>query len=233
MLKKTFLAVIPARSGSKRLPNKNQKDLNGKPLIAHTIEAALKSKFITKTIVSTDSMELQKIANKFKALTPFLRPIELAQDDTKSIDVVVHALKYLKENENQTYDYIVLLQPTSPLRDEKDIDNAIKYLEEKHADAVISVCEVEHNPAWSNKLDNTKSMENFLDKKYINSRFQDLEKFYRLNGAIYICKTDKLLEEHTFLIKNNIFAYEMSQEKSVDIDTNLDFIIARAIMDSK
>jgi CMP-N-acetylneuraminic acid synthetase len=233
MIKKTFLAIIPARSGSKRLLNKNQKDLNGKPLIAYTIEASLKSKYITKTIVSTDCIKLQEIANNFKAETPFLRPEELAQDDTKSIDVIVHAIKYLNENQKETYDYVVLLQPTSPLRDEQDIDNAIEYLEEKNANAVISVCQVEHNPLWSNKLDNTKSMENFLDKKYINSRSQDLEKFYRLNGAIYICKTEELLKENTFFINNNIFAYEMSQEKSVDIDTHLDFIIAKAIMDSK
>lgn len=233
MIKKTFLAVIPARSGSKRVPNKNIKDLNGKPLIAYTIEAALKSKYITKTIVSTDSIELQKIAHKFNASAPFLRPIELAQDETKSIDVVTHTLKYLKENEKEVYDFVILLQPTSPLRNEKDIDNAIRYLEKKNADAVISVCEVEHNPLWSNKLDKTKNMEKFLDKQYINSRSQDLEKFYRLNGAIYICKINKLLEENTFFINKNIFAYEMAQEKSIDIDTNLDFIITKAIMDSK
>lgn len=233
MKNKTFLAIIPARGGSKRLPNKNIKELNGKPLITYTIEASLKSKYITKTIVSTDSEEIQKIASENNACVPFLRPKELSLDESKSIDVIIHALNYLKENKNEIFDYVVLLQPTSPLRNEKEIDKAIEYLKEKQADAVISVCEVEHNPLWSNTLNETKSLSNFLDKKYINSRSQDLKTFYRLNGAIYICKTEELLKENTFFINNNIFAYEMSQEKSVDIDTHLDFIIAKAIMDSK
>ncbi|MGM0520145.1 MAG: cytidylyltransferase domain-containing protein [Campylobacterota bacterium] len=227
---KTFLAVIPARAGSKRLPNKNIKDLNGKPLISYTIEAAKNSKYISEVIVSTDSNEIKDIAIKSGAKAPFLRPEELAKDDSKSIDVITHALSFYKNNLNKEFDYVLLLQPTSPLRTQEDINNSIEYLFKKSADAVISVCEMEHNPIWSNTLDEQKSMKNFLDKKFINKRTQDLEKFYRINGAIYICKTDQLIKENRFFIDENIYAYEMSQENSVDIDTKLDFKLAETLL---
>lgn len=233
MKKNSFLAIIPARSGSKRLPNKNIRTLNGKPLISYTIEAALKSKYITETVVSTDSEKIKFIANQYGATTPFLRPKELALDETSSIDVVIHCINYYKENFNKEFDFVILLQPTSPLRDELDLNNAIEYLIEKNADAVISVCEMEHNPIWSNILDETNSMENFLDEKYINKRTQDLPEYYRINGAIYICKVNKLMNEKRLLIKENIYAYKMSQQHSVDIDTNLDFILAKTILEVK
>lgn len=228
MRNKTFLAIVPARKGSKRLPNKNIKELNNKPLIAYTIEASLKCKYITKTVVSTDCENIKRISLNYGAEVPFLRPNELSLDETKSIDVITHVINNLEEQ----YDYIILLQPTSPLRDYLEIEKAINLLNEKNADAIISVCETEHNPIWSNTLDHTKNMENFLDKKFINSRSQDLNKFYRLNGAIYICKTDILKKQNTLFIDKNIFAYEMPQEKSVDIDTKLDFIIAEAILNN-
>lgn len=228
-----FLAIIPARSGSKRLPHKNIKELNGEPLISYTIKAALKSKYITQTVVTTDCEKIKAIANKYGASTPFLRPTELAQDETSSIDVVLHCINYYKEKLNQEFNYVILLQPTSPLRDEIDLDNAIEYLIEKNADAVISVCEMEHNPIWSNILDKSCSMENFLDEEYINKRTQDLPKYYRINGATYICKVDKLISEKRLLIKENIYAYKMTQEHSIDIDTELDFILAKTILEKK
>jgi CMP-N,N'-diacetyllegionaminic acid synthase len=233
MKNRNFLAIIPARSGSKRLPNKNIKDLRGQPLISYTIQAALNSKYINETVVTTDCEEIKNVAKKFGANTPFLRPSYLAQDDSTSIDVAKHCIEFYKNTLNKEYDFIVFLQPTSPLRDEKDIDKAIEFLIEKDADCVISVCEMEHNPIWSNTLDETKNMNNFLDEKYINRRTQDLPKYYRINGAIYICRVKKLLEENRLLLKNNIFAYEMSQEKSIDIDTNLDFLITKTLLDSK
>ncbi len=233
MKKNSFLAIIPARAGSKRLPDKNIKNLNGKPLISYTIEAALKSKYITETVVTTDSEKIKFIANQYGASTPFLRPKELALDETSSIDVVIHCINYYKENFNKEFDFVILLQPTSPLRNELDLDNAIEYLIEKNADAVISVCEMEHNPIWSNILNESCSMENFLDEKYINKRTQDLPKYYRINGAIYICKISKLMNEKRLLIRENIYAYKMSQQHSVDIDTNLDFILAKTILEEK
>ena len=222
-MNKTFLAIIPARGGSKRLPRKNLLDLCGKPLIAWSIEAALKSKYISKIIVSSDDEEILNIAKEYKA--DFIkRPDELASDTATTFD----ALKHTLENVGK-YDYVVLLQPTSPLRSEKHIDEAIELLKEKNADAIISVCEMEHSPLWSNTLDENLDMSNFLRDEVLNKRSQDLPKYYRLNGAIYICKTDKLLENKGFFLKENIYAYKMNKKHSVDIDEEIDFIIAREI----
>lgn len=223
-MNKTFLAIIPARGGSKRLPRKNLLDLCGKPLIAWSIEAALKSKYISKVIVSSDDEEILNIAKKYKA--DFIkRPDELASDTATTFD----ALKHTLENVGK-YDYVVLLQPTSPLRSEKHIDEAIELLEEKSADAIISVCEMEHSPLWSNILDENLDMSNFLRDEVLNKRSQDLPKYYRLNGAIYICKTEELLENKGFFIKENIYAYKMDKKHSVDIDEEMDFVIAEKLM---
>jgi CMP-N,N'-diacetyllegionaminic acid synthase len=223
-MNKTFLAIIPARGGSKRLPRKNLLDLCGKPLIAWSIEAALKSKYISKVIVSSDDEEILNIAKEYKA--DFIkRPDELASDTATTFD----ALKHTLENVGK-YDYVVLLQPTSPLRSEKHIDEAIELLEEKSADAIISVCEMEHSPLWSNILDENLDMSNFLRDEVLNKRSQDLPKYYRLNGAIYICKTEKLLENKGFFIKDNIYAYKMDKKHSVDIDEEMDFVIAEKLM---
>ena len=222
-MNKTFLAIIPARGGSKRLPRKNLLDLCGKPLIAWSIEAALKSKYISKVIVSSDDEEILNIAKEYKA--DFIkRPDELASDTATTFDALNHTLENVEK-----YDYVVLLQPTSPLRTEKHIDEAIELLKEKNADAIISVCEVEHSPLWSNTLDENLDMSNFLRDEVLNKRSQDLPKYYRLNGAIYICKTDKLLENKGFFLKENIYAYKMNKKHSVDIDEEIDFIIAREI----
>ena len=223
-MNKTFLAIIPARGGSKRLPRKNVLDLYGKPLIAWSIEAALKSKYISKVIVSSDDEEILNIAKEYKA--DFIkRPDELASDTATTFDALKHTLENVEK-----YDYVVLLQPTSPLRTEKHIDEAIELLKEKNADAIISVCEVEHSPLWSNTLDENLDMSNFLRDEVLNKRSQDLPKYYRLNGAIYICKTDKLLQNKGFFLKENIYAYKMNKKHSVDIDEEIDFIIAEKLM---
>ena len=221
---KTFLAIIPARGGSKRLPRKNVLDLNGKPLIAYSIEAGLKSKYIDKVVVSSDDEEILDISQKYGALT-IKRPDELSSDTATTFDAIKHTI----ENTNE-YDYIVLLQPTSPLRDNNHIDEAIELLETKHADAVVSVCEMEHSPLWSNTLPEDANMSMFLRDEVKNKRSQDLEKYYRLNGAIYICKTEKLLEEKSFFLKENIFAYKMDRESSIDIDEEIDFKIAKILI---
>ena len=222
-MNKTFLAIIPARGGSKRLPRKNLLDLCGKPLIAWSIEAALKSKYISKVIVSSDDEEILNIAKEYKA--DFIkRPDELASDTATTFDALKHTLGNVGK-----YDYVVLLQPTSPLRSEKHIDEAIELLEEKSADAIISVCEMEHSPLWCNILDENLDMSNFLRDEVLNKRSQDLPKYYRLNGAIYICKTEELLENKGFFIRENIFAFKMNKENSIDIDEEIDFIIAGEI----
>ena len=220
-----YLAIIPARGGSKRLPNKNILDLNGKPLIAWSIEAAKKNKYINNIVVTSDSEKILDIANKYNIKT-IKRPDFLATDTATTFDTIKHTIDSLQEK----YEYIVLLQPTSPLRNEKHIDEAIELLEKKNADAVISVCETEHSPLWSNTLPEDLNMSNFLRDEIKNKRSQDLPKFYRLNGAIYICKTDKLLEEKTFLLKNNIYAYIMDRKSSIDIDDEIDFKLAEILI---
>lgn len=226
-MNKTFLAIIPARGGSKRLPRKNVLDLAGKPLIAHSIEAGLKSKYISKVVVSSDDEEILQISEKFGADT-IKRPDYLATDTSSTFDAIEHTINSLEK-----YNYIVLLQPTSPLRNEKYIDEAIELLIEKNADAIVSVCETEHSPLWCNTLDDTLSISNFLSDEVLGKRSQDLPIFYRLNGAIYICETKKLLENKSFFLKENIFAYKMERKNSIDIDTKLDFKIAKIIIGDK
>ena len=227
---KKILAIIPARGGSKRLANKNLLPLNGKPLIGWSIDEAKVSKYIDRLIVSTDSQEIREVAKAFGADTPFLRPSELAEDETRSIDVVIHAVHFLKA---ENYDYVILLQPTSPLRDVDDIDGAIEYFFDKNATSIIGVCEMEHSPIWSNTLDEDRSMDRFLDPKYNNSRSQDLPTYYRINGAFYMSKVNSVLENETFFIDHDIYAYIMSLEHSVDIDTYIDFTTAEAILKQK
>ena len=224
-MNKTFLAIIPARGGSKRLPRKNILDLCGKPLISWSIEAALKSKYISKVVVSSDDEEILNISSNFGA-DIIKRPYELANDTATTFDAIKHTINNLEK-----YDYIVLLQPTSPLRNEKHIDEAIELLEEKQADAIVSVCEMDHSPLWSNTLPKDGNMNNFLRDEVLNKRSQDLEKYYRVNGAVYICKTDKLLENKSFFLKDNIFAYIMDRKSSIDIDEEIDFLFAQRVIE--
>lgn len=221
---KTFLGIIPARGGSKRLPRKNLLNLCGKPLIAWTIEAGKKSRYIDEIIVTSDDDEILGISKQFGS-NIIKRPKELASDTALTFDAVKHVLDSISES----YDYVILLQPTSPLRNEKHIDEAIEFLFVKNADAVISVCETEHCPLWCNTLPDNKSMEGFLKEEIKNKRSQDLPKYYRLNGAIYICNIDKLLKAKSFFLEKNIFAYIMDKKSSIDIDEEIDFILAQAL----
>lgn len=224
MSNNNFLAIIPARSGSERLPDKNKLNLCGKPLISWTIEAAKRSKYINKIAVSSDDSEILKIA-KESSVEIIVRPDEFASNTATSVDVIKHSLEILDR-----YEYVILLQPTSPLRNYRHIDESIKFLKQKNADAIISVCETDHNPLWSNTLGRNLSMSNFIENEQSSKRSQDLEKFYRLNGAIYICKTKNFLEENTLFIKKNIFAFLMDKKSSIDIDDKLDFEIATIYM---
>lgn len=229
---KKILAVIPARSGSKRLPGKNTKILAGKPLIQWTIEAALDCELIDKVVVSTDDLHIANLSQEQGATVPFIRPDHLAQDSSSSIDVLIHTLDYYSEK-GVLFDFVMLLQPTSPLRDAEHIHAAIKLLTEKGADAVISVCETEHSPLWTNTLDETGSMATFLREEVKNKRSQDLPDYFRLNGAIYLVNTDRLQTEKTMFIANNIYAYKMDRKSSVDIDENIDFLLAKLILNNE
>lgn len=224
---KNLCAIIPARKSSKRLPNKNKLDLCGKPLIAWTIEAAKESKYIDNIIISSDDMDIMDIAKRY-SVQFIKRPDILATDEAKTIDVIIDVINKLKIS----YDFVILLQPTSPLRNHKHIDQAIELLIEKNADAIISLCEMDHNPLWSNILKDDLSLKGFISENIKNKRSQELTKYYRINGAIYICKTSILLKEKTFFIENNIFAYVMDKYSSIDIDDEFDFNFAKFALDN-
>jgi CMP-N,N'-diacetyllegionaminic acid synthase len=221
---KTFLAIIPARGGSKRLPRKNILDLAGKPLISWSINAGLRSQYIDRVVVTSDSAEILEISEKIGA-DVLQRPRDLASDVSTTFDAIKHSIDNLNR-----YDYIVLLQPTSPLRNENHIDEAIELLGEKNADAVISVCKTGHSPLLSNTLPDNGSMEGFVQENLKNKRSQDLEEFFIINGAIYICETNLLLKEKSFLLRSNIFSYRMKRDDSVDIDDRVDFVVAESFL---
>ncbi len=224
---KNILGLIPARGGSKGLPRKNIKPLLGKPLVAWTIEQALASKYLDRVVVSTDDKEIVEISRKYGAEVPFLRPEELATDEAKSIDVVLHAISWVEEND-KPYDLLMLLQLTSPLRTEEDIDRAIELLFEKGTSAIVSVCEVEYHPYWSNVLPADGCMKDFIKPEVINKRRQELSPFYRLNGAIYLAYCHYLKQEKSFF-GDKTFAYIMPRERSIDIDEEIDFILAEIL----
>lgn len=222
------LAVIPARSGSKGLKNKNIKLLNNKPLIAYTIEAALKSKLFDEIFVSTDSYEYAKVAKQWGANVPFLRNSELATDTASSWEVVKSAvINYEKIGEK--FDIITLLQPTSPLRTKQDILNAFEIFINKNANAVVSVCEVDHSPLWCNELSADNSLSDFLNDSVLNMPRQKLPTYYRINGAIYIVNKDHLMSTDN-IYKEKSYASIMSKWNSIDIDSEFDFIFAESIL---
>jgi N-acylneuraminate cytidylyltransferase/CMP-N,N'-diacetyllegionaminic acid synthase len=181
---KSVLAIIPARGGSKGLTGKNIKELCGKPLIAWSIEQAKSCSGIDRIVVSTDDRRIAEIATKYGAEIPFMRPAELANDTASTIEVIFHAINWLKEHENYQAGYTLLLQPTSPLRIAEDIEGAIRMLKDKDARAIVSVCKTDHHPWWSNILPEDGNMKDFLRPEILNKRRQDLPVFYRLNGAI-------------------------------------------------
>lgn len=221
------LAIIPARSGSKELKDKNIKLLNGKPLLAYTIEAAKQSNIYSHILVSTDSENYGKIAIQYGAEVPFYRSKENALDTASSWDVVKETLRKYKDMGIE-FDTFTLLQPTSPLRNFEDIQNAYQLFIEKNATAVVSVCEMEHSPLWSNTLPENNLLLDFL-KNDTNTQRQKLKTFYRINGAIYMADVKEFLKD-TNLYRDNCYAYKMPIERSIDIDTELDFKIAEIII---
>lgn len=222
------VAIIPARSGSKGLVHKNIKTLCGKPLIAHTIEAALKSGLFEEVMVSTDSPEYAEIAKEFGAQVPFLRSSDLANDQASSWDVVREVIEYYESN-GKTFDSVCLLQPTSPLRTDQNIHEAYELFEQKNAVTVVSVCEMDHSPLWANTLPDDFSMKQFLRPEVLDKNRQGLETFYRINGALYIVQVDHL-KNHANIYGEGSFAYVMDKKDSIDIDDMDDFLVAETYM---
>ena len=229
---KRVLAIIPARGGSKGLPGKNIKELCGKPLIAWSIEQAKVCNNIDRVVVSTDDENIAKVAKQYGAEAPFMRPAELANDKASTVDVIFPTIDWFKKHQDYRPEYILLLQPTSPLRTVEDIEGAIQTLKDKDARAVVSVCETNHHPWWSSTLPENGNMKDFLRLYNLNKRRQDLPVFYRLNGAIYLADTGYLYEYNGFLGPDT-FAYEMPKERSVDIDSAIDFKLAEFLLEEK
>ncbi|WP_079474811.1 acylneuraminate cytidylyltransferase family protein [Marinococcus halophilus] len=225
------LAIIPARSGSKGLKDKNIKHLDGKPLIAYTIEAAINSKKFDEIMVSTDSKIYADISRNWGASVPFLREKELSTDLSSSWDVVRNIIKnYLLQGKK--FQTITLLQPTSPLRGSEDIAKAHEIMLEKKAESVVSVCEVDHSPMLTNTLPKDHSLQNFITEKQSSKRRQDSPAYFRINGSIYIVRTDTI-DKANFLYNSKSFAHIMSPEKSIDIDNELDFNFAEFLFQNK
>lgn len=221
------IAIIPARSGSKGVKDKNIRDLCGKPLMAYTIEAAIKSREFDEVIVSTDSEKYATIAKRYGASVPFLRSEATASDTASSWDMVEEVLNGYRER-GQEFDTFCLLQPTSPLRSADDIIGAYQLYKEKANFAVVSVCEAEHSPLWCGHLPEDGGFAGFIDKENMKQR-QAGGKFYRLNGAIYIVDIKKFANDQ-FLYQDGSFAFIMPQDRSIDIDTEIDFKLAEVTM---
>lgn len=227
MENKGSIAIITARSGSKGLRDKNIMPLCGIPLIAYSIRAAIESHCFEKVFVSTDSPRYATIAMEYGADASFLRSEEMSSDNAGSWDVVREVLSEF-EKRGFSYRRAMLLQPTSPLRTAQDIINSFQMMEEKHANSIVGVTETDHSPLWSNTLPSDLSMEHFRNEKYCDLPRQMLPKYYRVNGAIYLIKTEELAAEK--MLRRNSYAYIMPQDRSIDIDTELDFMIAEMIL---
>lgn len=225
------IAIIPAREGSKGLPGKNYKLLNGKPLITYTIQAALESEIFDEVLVSTDSEKIAEIAKENGAIVPFLRPSSLSGDKVSSDMVIAHALGFMEERK-EYFEYVCKLQPTSPLRRAADIKEAFSLLMDKNANSVISVCECEHSPLWSGVIGEDLRIDGFMSKQLAITNRQDLQKYYRLNGAIYFSKVESFKKNGCFFGQKSI-AYIMPKERSVDIDDILDFRFAEMLLVEK
>jgi len=227
-----ILALIPARSGSKRVPKKNIKPLGGKPLIAYTIEAARKSKYITRIIVSTDSEEIASIAKKYGAEVPFLRPKEISQDSSTEMQFFEHALNWLYENEKYEPELIVLLYPTSPFRKPESIDKAIeKILKYPEADSLRSVrlCREHPYKMW---IIEGEYLKPFVEKEDANIHtlaYHLLPKVYIQNASIYITKLSTIRDKKS-PIGDTVIPFIMDEIESLDINTPFDFQLAEIII---
>lgn len=222
---KTVLGIIPARGKSKGVPRKNMKRLGGKPLIAWTIEESKKSRYLDRFILSSEDEEIMLFARYLGCDVPFVRPVELAQDDTPGIEPVLHALETLPER----YDYVVLLQPTSPLRTKEDIDRCIELCVKQNASSCVSVTESDKSPYWMYVLNEIGKITPLLETEKRYNRRQDLPKVYTVNGAVYIAEVGWLLSNRSFM-SNETHGYIMPRERSVDIDTELDFKFAEFLL---
>jgi CMP-N,N'-diacetyllegionaminic acid synthase len=224
---KKVVGLITARGGSKGVPGKNIIELGGKPLIAWSIQTALQSRYIDRLILSSDDEDIISIAEDFGCEAPFRRPVELANDTASSVDVARHALTRLEEK----FDYLVLLQPTSPFRLASDIDECLDLCLSRGAPAAVTVTKADKPPAWMFELDTEQYLQSVLPTPSTATRRQDLKEIYALNGAVFIVRIDGFRETNSFLPRGTVGKI-MPIERSLDIDTAQDLFIARALANS-
>lgn len=222
------IAIIPARSGSKGLKDKNIKLLDGKPLLWYSVQAALRSQCFDTVMVSTDSEKYAEIAKKCGAEVPFLRSKLTSTDNSSSWESVREVLKKY-ERMNITFKNVMLLQPTSPFRTAEDITKSFEIMKKRNAHSVVGVCEVDHSPLWSNTLSDDRCLKNFIKPEIQNMEGrQNLPVYYRINGAIYLTKATESVGED--LYSELSYAYVMPRSRSIDIDTEFDFEMAEFIL---
>jgi CMP-N,N'-diacetyllegionaminic acid synthase len=227
---KKVLAIIPARGGSKGLPGKNSRELCGKPLIAWTLEKAKKSHYLDMILVTTDCSQIAEIARQFGGYVPFLRPADLATDQASTFDTVFHALEYLKENECHLFDFVVLLEPTSPLREDYDIDRMLEKIAlcESDFDSIVSVGEVGQHPSLMKRLVD-ENVHAFCPDLPLTTRRQDNEPAYFPFGVAYIAKTHELITQKTFYTSRCTY-YCIKPYQNFEIDNIYDFLCIENIM---
>ena len=228
----TVAALVPARGGSKGIPRKNVVEVAGKPLIAWTIETALRSSVLDRVVVSTDDEEIARVSKEWGADVPLYRPAELSLDDSPSIAAVNHAIRWLEENQNYRPDALLLLQPTSPLRTAEDVRNAVHLLFERNASAVVSVYQPHTHPYWFKKITKDGYLSSFLEGTVEPVRRQDLPPVYALNGSIFLARREILLHEETFC-PDRTCAYIMPEERSLDIDSPADLRLANYLLSNE
>ncbi|MFC1804898.1 cytidylyltransferase domain-containing protein [Candidatus Omnitrophota bacterium] len=228
--KPVILGIIPARKGSKRLRNKNIRLLLGKPLIAYTIRAALKSRLLDKTIVSTDDKKIAKIARGYGAEVPFIRPKDLARDDTPTVPVLQHAVERIERKMHSKIEIIVVLQPTSPLRTSREIDRSIKKMLDTGADSLASVCKLKDasRPELIKQLKRGR-LSPYLQYGKDKAKKKEHPRPYQLNGSLYLVKRDILMKKNTLYGKDTR-ALVMDKARCVDIDTQFDLLRARRLL---
>jgi len=226
-MKPNILAIIPARGGSRGIPRKNLRLLYGKPLLVYSVEAASGSRYIDKVVVSTEDREFVKVAINSGAEV-IRRPPKLAQDDTPSLPVYKHVINHLEKTKRFYPNIVVILQPTSPLRTVKDIDQAIEKFLTAKCDSVVSVCETEHPPHWMYTLEGER-LKSIIEGGDRVTRRQDAPEVYRLNGAVYVTHRDVIMKQNR-VMGDDTRAYIMPVERSIDIDTEIDLKLAELLM---
>lgn len=230
---KKILFIILARGGSKGLPGKNKMQLLGKPVIAYSIETALSSKYCNRVVVSTDDLEIAEIAKQHGADIPFIRPAEFASDTATSSDAILHAVSFFEER-GEEHEMIVLLEPTSPLRDPEDLDAAIEMLlNNKKAKSCVSITKLESgHPRFVFNLDSKLILSSYLNQNNVIRR-QDLESLFYPEGSFYLAYTDGYKQKKTFYQDEMTLGFQLPKWKSFEIDTYEDFVIIEALMKAK